>query len=150
MAGQISAQRQAILTAQPDSKLLRFANRHFGVVCTGAQKSCDNVYPVRNRVRNRQDLLCHATATNGDAARGCTFHELHMGLNCRHLQDLYRLLSSCIAPEMVSLPHPGLSDALDSNEQGGALLLDKQQVSLDDGGQPAQSSQALYGKYSAC
>lgn len=66
--------------------------------------------------------------------------------NCTYLHELYRLISSCVIPDMVSLPNPGLNDALDSQEQTGALLSNRQRVALDGGDQLAKGSHDYYGK----
>lgn len=49
---------------------------------------------------------------------------------------------------MGSIPHPGLTDALDSNEQQGALLPGRDHRALN-GDVPAQSSQDFYGERSS-
>ena len=65
--------------------------------------------------------------------------------NCPYLHELYRLISSCVIPDMVSLPNPGLNDALDSQEQTGALLPGAHDVALDTGDQQADGSKDYYG-----
>ena len=66
--------------------------------------------------------------------------------NCTYLHDLYRLISSCVIPDMVSLPNSSLNDALDSQEQTGALLPDGQPVAVSNGDQQAETSHDYYGK----
>lgn len=66
--------------------------------------------------------------------------------NCTYLHELYRLISSCVIPDMASLPNPGLNDALDSQEQTGALLPEGQRVALTRGDQQAETSHDYYGK----
>ena len=91
-------------------------------------------------------LVIHISVTEVHRSSARASHELHMVLNCTYLQDLYRLISSCITPEMASLPQPGLNDALDSNEQHQELLPDRQHSPLENGAQQAQSSQDYYGE----
>jgi len=69
-----------------------------------------------------------------------------MVLNCTYLHELYRLISSCVIPDMVSLPNPELNDALDSQEQTGALLPGRQHVALDSEDQQAEGSHDYYGE----
>lgn len=72
--------------------------------------------------------------------------EPHMVLgNCTYLHELYRLISSCVIPDMASLPNPGLNDALDSQEQTGALLPEGQRVALSNSDQRAAGSHDYYG-----
>lgn len=65
--------------------------------------------------------------------------------NCPYLHELYRLISNCVIPDMVSLPNSGLNDALDSQEQTGTLLPGRQKVVLDTGDQQADGSKDYYG-----
>lgn len=67
--------------------------------------------------------------------------------NCTYLHELYRLVSSCVIPDMVSVPNPRLNDALDSQEQTGALLPDGQRVAFSAGDQQtSEASHDYYGK----
>ena len=68
--------------------------------------------------------------------------------NCTYLHELYRLISSCVIPDMVSLPNPGLNDALDSQEQTGALLPGRQHVAMTNGDEQADGSHDYYGESS--
>ena len=69
--------------------------------------------------------------------------------NCTYLHELYRLISSCVIPDMASLPNPGLNDALDSQEQTGALLPEGQRVDLTNNDQRAAASHDYYGNLQA-
>lgn len=72
-----------------------------------------------------------------------------MVLNCTYLHELYRLISNCVIPDMVSLPNPGLNDALDSQEQTGTLLPGRQHAALDSEDQQAAGSHDYYEEHMA-
>ena len=69
-----------------------------------------------------------------------------MVLDCTYLHELYRLISSCVVPEMVSLPNPRLNDALDSQEQSGALLPGRQRAASENSSQQDEGSHGYYGQ----
>jgi len=66
------------------------------------------------------------------------------------LHELYRLISSCVIPDMAhSLPNPALNEALDSQEQTGALLPEGQRLAFTNGEQQADPSHDYYGNLQA-
>ena len=69
-----------------------------------------------------------------------------MVLDCSYLHELYRLIAGCVTPEMVSVPNPGLNDALDSQEQTGALLPGNKHVAMESGSHQAEGSHDYYGQ----
>lgn len=69
-----------------------------------------------------------------------------MVFDCSYLHELYRLISSCVIPDMVSLPNPGLNDALDSQEQTSTLLSGRQHAALGNGESQAEGSHDYYGQ----